>query len=184
MYYVDPWGKQLGFEDVFTKIDMCRAHFDRGRAWGRTMSTVHPLSRAWVLAGPVSPAAMSWSRGGTSGIGAAIAAAFLAGALPCTATGATDAEVAAARELLPGPCGLQLDVRDGPAVRRRCRRLRAPRHLVNCAGIIRRGDELRARQYSPQVVDVNLNGTMRVCARRAAAARRQPAAPSSTPPRC
>ena len=29
MYYVDPWGKHLGFEDVFTKIDMCRAHFDR-----------------------------------------------------------------------------------------------------------------------------------------------------------
>ncbi|MFN0114331.1 MAG: 2,4'-dihydroxyacetophenone dioxygenase family protein [Paracoccaceae bacterium] len=28
MYYVDPWGKPLGYEDVFTKIDMCRAHFD------------------------------------------------------------------------------------------------------------------------------------------------------------
>jgi 2,4'-dihydroxyacetophenone dioxygenase len=29
MYYVDPWGKNLGYEDVFTKIDMCRAHFAR-----------------------------------------------------------------------------------------------------------------------------------------------------------
>ena len=29
MYYVDPWGKNLGYEDVFTKIDMCRAHFER-----------------------------------------------------------------------------------------------------------------------------------------------------------
>jgi hypothetical protein len=28
MYYVDPWGKGIGFEDVFTKIDMCRRHFD------------------------------------------------------------------------------------------------------------------------------------------------------------
>lgn len=28
MYYVDPWGKPLGYEDVFTKIDMCRAHFE------------------------------------------------------------------------------------------------------------------------------------------------------------
>jgi quercetin dioxygenase-like cupin family protein len=28
MYYVDPWGKPMGYEDVFTKIDMCRAHFD------------------------------------------------------------------------------------------------------------------------------------------------------------
>jgi hypothetical protein len=27
MYYVDPWGKATGYEDVFTKIDMCRAHF-------------------------------------------------------------------------------------------------------------------------------------------------------------
>ena len=28
MYYVDPYGKHLGYEDVFTKIDMCRAHFE------------------------------------------------------------------------------------------------------------------------------------------------------------
>jgi 2,4'-dihydroxyacetophenone dioxygenase len=27
MYYVDPWGKALGYEDVFTKIDMCKRHF-------------------------------------------------------------------------------------------------------------------------------------------------------------
>jgi len=27
MYYVDPWGKHMGFEDVFTKIDRCRAHY-------------------------------------------------------------------------------------------------------------------------------------------------------------
>lgn len=28
MYYVDPWGKALGYEDVFTKIEMCRKHYD------------------------------------------------------------------------------------------------------------------------------------------------------------
>ena len=28
MYYVDPWGKPLGYEDVFTKIEMCRTHFE------------------------------------------------------------------------------------------------------------------------------------------------------------
>lgn len=28
MYYVDPWGAALGFEDVFTKIDMCRHHYE------------------------------------------------------------------------------------------------------------------------------------------------------------
>ena len=27
MYYVDPWGANLGYEDVFTKIDMCRKHY-------------------------------------------------------------------------------------------------------------------------------------------------------------
>ena len=29
MYYVDPHGKHLGYEDVFTKIDLCREHFER-----------------------------------------------------------------------------------------------------------------------------------------------------------
>lgn len=27
MLYVDPYGKTMGFEDVFTKIDMCRKHY-------------------------------------------------------------------------------------------------------------------------------------------------------------
>jgi hypothetical protein len=27
MYYVDEEGKNTGFEDVFTKIDMCRMHY-------------------------------------------------------------------------------------------------------------------------------------------------------------
>lgn len=27
MCYVDPWGKVIGYEDVFTKIDMCRKHY-------------------------------------------------------------------------------------------------------------------------------------------------------------
>ena len=29
MSYVDPWGKLLGYEDVFTKIEMCRKHFSK-----------------------------------------------------------------------------------------------------------------------------------------------------------
>ncbi|MDF2233200.1 hypothetical protein P2H44_11615 [Albimonas sp. CAU 1670] len=28
MIYVDPRGKTVGYEDVFTKIDMCRAHYE------------------------------------------------------------------------------------------------------------------------------------------------------------
>jgi 2,4'-dihydroxyacetophenone dioxygenase len=27
MIYVDPDGEVLGYEDVFTKIDLCRSHF-------------------------------------------------------------------------------------------------------------------------------------------------------------
>ena len=27
MVYVDPWGEVTGYEDVFTKIDMCRKHY-------------------------------------------------------------------------------------------------------------------------------------------------------------
>ena len=28
MLYVDPMGNTLGYEDVFTKIDMCRKHYE------------------------------------------------------------------------------------------------------------------------------------------------------------
>lgn len=28
MYYVDPWGEAMGYEDVFTKIEMCRKHYE------------------------------------------------------------------------------------------------------------------------------------------------------------
>ena len=31
MLYVDPVGKTVGYEDVFTKIDMCREHYDKVR---------------------------------------------------------------------------------------------------------------------------------------------------------
>ena len=28
MIYVDPWGKVMAYEDVFSKIEMCRKHYD------------------------------------------------------------------------------------------------------------------------------------------------------------
>ena len=28
MYYTDPYGKGMGYEDVFTKIEMCNKHFE------------------------------------------------------------------------------------------------------------------------------------------------------------
>jgi hypothetical protein len=29
MCYVDPYGEVLGYEDVFTKIDLCRTHYEK-----------------------------------------------------------------------------------------------------------------------------------------------------------
>jgi NAD(P)-dependent dehydrogenase (short-subunit alcohol dehydrogenase family) len=103
--------------------------------------------------------------GGTSGIGAAIAAAFAAAGDVVSVTGATEAEsrAAAARGDMAGIDCRALDVRDGDAVAAWVGALGELDVLVNCAGIIRRGAELEPAAFE-QVVDINLNGTMRMCA--------------------
>lgn len=103
--------------------------------------------------------------GGTSGIGAGIAAAFLQHGAEVMVTGATDADVAAATAdaQLQGAQRQVLDVRDNAAVQRCIGSLPALNVLVNCAGILRRGEELDPAVFE-QVVDINLNGTMRTCA--------------------
>lgn len=105
--------------------------------------------------------------GGTSGIGAGIAQAFKAQALSnhVVVTGATAAEVDQARltDALHNVECQVLDVRDNDAVVALLNKLDKLDVLVNCAGIIRRGDELNPETFAA-VIDVNLNGTMRVCA--------------------
>ncbi len=103
--------------------------------------------------------------GGTSGIGAAIARAFAATGAEVSVTGASEAEAQAARARadMAGIACSALDVRDAAAVAERVAALGELDVVVNCAGIIRRGDELQAEAFE-QVVDINLNGTMRVCA--------------------
>ncbi|HYF58133.1 MAG TPA: SDR family NAD(P)-dependent oxidoreductase [Burkholderiaceae bacterium] len=100
--------------------------------------------------------------GATSGIGRGIADAFAAHGASVTATGATDAEVAAARA--SGGDGrlafATLDVRDAATVAALFGTLDSLDVLVNCAGVIRRGDEHRPEVFEA-VVDVNLNGSMR-----------------------
>jgi NAD(P)-dependent dehydrogenase (short-subunit alcohol dehydrogenase family) len=103
--------------------------------------------------------------GGTSGIGAAIARAFAADGAAVSVTGASEAEVRAAhaRPDMAGIACQALDVRDAAAVADWVGALGALDVLVNCAGVIRRGEELAPEAFA-QVVDINLNGTMRMCA--------------------
>jgi len=101
--------------------------------------------------------------GGTSGIGSAIAEAFVALGAEVVATGATDGEVAAARRSENTAVQFErLDVRDGVAVKDFVAALPRLDHLVNCAGVIRRVEEWQPEIFD-DVVDINLNGTMRVC---------------------
>jgi len=110
--------------------------------------------------------------GGTSGIGAGIAAAFAAQGDQVTVTGATATEVETAAGRA-GTTAQVLDVRDGVAVQALVAALGPLDVVVNCAGVIRRGAEHDPVAFA-DTVDINLNGTMRVCAaaRPALAARR------------
>ncbi len=110
--------------------------------------------------------------GASSGIGAAIAAAFAALGDTVTATGATAAEVEQAQKHNNLHTTV-LDVRDAAAVANFVQGLGALDVVVNCAGVIRRGQEHDPEVFA-QVLDINLTGTMRVCAaaRPALAARR------------
>jgi NAD(P)-dependent dehydrogenase (short-subunit alcohol dehydrogenase family) len=101
--------------------------------------------------------------GGTSGIGAAIAQAFAQTGAKVTATGATEAEVQAATQHAPDVHHRVLDVRDGAAVKALLQSLGPLDVVVNCAGIIQRQAELDPEAFE-RTVDINLNGTMRVCA--------------------
>lgn len=103
--------------------------------------------------------------GGTSGIGAAIARAFAAEGAMVMVTGATEAEAAAAaqRADMAGITCTALDVRDAAAVACWVAAQGELDVLVNCAGVIRRGAELEPEVFA-EVVDINLNGSMRLCA--------------------
>jgi NAD(P)-dependent dehydrogenase (short-subunit alcohol dehydrogenase family) len=114
--------------------------------------------------------------GGSSGIGAAIAQAFAAQGCSVVATGATEAEVAAAKkDRALGAIDVRvLDVRDGAAVQALVETIDTLDVLVNCAGTIRRGGAEHDPEVFAEVLDINLSGTMRVCtaARSKLAARR------------
>lgn len=97
--------------------------------------------------------------GGTSGIGLGIARAFVAHGAQVTVTGATEDEV---RAVGPGLTALPLDLRDRDATAQVMGRFSQLNHLINAAGIIRRGAEHDPDVFD-QVIDINLSGTMRMC---------------------
>jgi len=102
--------------------------------------------------------------GGTGGIGAAIADIFATLGAVVTVTGATDEEVNAVRDGADFRCrdAVALDVRDGESIAALIGDLPRLDILVNCAGVIRRDAEHDADVFA-EVVDINLNGTMRLC---------------------
>ena len=113
--------------------------------------------------------------GGTSGIGAAIARAFAAQGDQVRVTGATAAEsdAAAARPDMAGIRCCVLDVRDAAAIQPFIDTLGPLDVLVNCAGVIRRGQEHDPAVFA-EVLAINLTGTMQLCtAARAGLAQRR-----------
>lgn len=102
--------------------------------------------------------------GGTSGIGRGIAEAFAVAGSNVIATGATAAEVAAATQdsASPNLAFVQLDVRSDEDIKAHFAGVKQLHVLVNCAGIIKRGEEHDPKVFA-QVLDINLNGTMRTC---------------------
>jgi NAD(P)-dependent dehydrogenase (short-subunit alcohol dehydrogenase family) len=102
--------------------------------------------------------------GGTTGIGAGIAAAFADLGAVVTVTGATAVECATARAAgdFRGRDAIAIDVRDQDAVARLIDDLPRLDVLVNCAGIIKRGIEHDVATFE-EVLAINLTGTMRTC---------------------
>ncbi|MGB0902702.1 SDR family NAD(P)-dependent oxidoreductase [Halocynthiibacter sp.] len=96
--------------------------------------------------------------GGTSGLGQAIAQGFAREGHQVYAAG-----LGPLPEHTAGVSYQTLDVRDGHAVEHLISALPALDVVVNAAGIIRREAELQPDVFA-EVIDINLNGTMRVCA--------------------
>lgn len=103
--------------------------------------------------------------GGTSGIGESLARGFIAAGAEVTICGVAEAEVGAARldPVLRTAEAHVLDVRDRTAIETLVGRHDRLDVVINCAGLIRRGEELDPDVFE-SVVDVNLNGAMRMCA--------------------
>jgi NAD(P)-dependent dehydrogenase (short-subunit alcohol dehydrogenase family) len=101
--------------------------------------------------------------GGTSGIGWAIAEAFVREGCQVVVTGRTNEELTRPPKL-PGVLARQLDVTQPAQIAAVIAGQPALDVLVNAAGTIVRDRREHEPEVFAQVIDVNLNGTQRVCA--------------------
>jgi NAD(P)-dependent dehydrogenase (short-subunit alcohol dehydrogenase family) len=102
--------------------------------------------------------------GGTGGIGWSVAEALAMEGAEVLVTGLTSAEADGANANAAGKAirATALDVTDADAVDELVAGISRLDALVNCAGMIRRGDEYDIAVFE-RVVAVNLTGTMRMC---------------------
>ncbi len=100
--------------------------------------------------------------GGSSGIGFAIARAFQNAGAQVTVTGLTEPELADAHAA--GLRTAALDVGDLAACQKLMATFKTLDVLVNCAGMIRRANAEHDPVEFERVINVNLNGTQRLCA--------------------
>ncbi|MBC7282289.1 SDR family oxidoreductase [Hoeflea sp.] len=100
--------------------------------------------------------------GGTRGIGHGAAEALSQAGWTVTCTGIGEEEVAEFRTGHPDCRASTLDVRDMEAVQAFFAGLDRLDGLVNCAGVLDRGGEYDIATFE-NVIDINLNGTMRTC---------------------
>lgn len=101
--------------------------------------------------------------GGTSGIGWAIAEAFAGEGCQVVVTGRT-AEEAAQISPTTGISARQLDVTQPAQIAAIIADMQSLDVLVNAAGIILRNQQEHNPEAFARVIDVNLNGAMRICA--------------------
>ena len=99
--------------------------------------------------------------GGSSGIGLAIAQGFAQAGAQVTITGLTEGELGEARAA--GLTAKVLDVGDLAACTALMAQFTALDVLVNCAGTIRRAGTEHEPELFEQVLNINLNGTQRLC---------------------
>ena len=95
--------------------------------------------------------------GGTSGIGLALAKGFAQAGYEVTASGI--GQLPDTEESIDF---ISIDVTDSDTVADYFEQIKTLDTLINAAGIIRREDEHHPKTFE-QVVDTNLNGTMRLC---------------------